>query len=101
MTQQYLAGELSLLLAQLPLVTADLASAQAAVHLRHRAETLPIAALGGVLMRALELMDDLCWGSLERGDIAAFMHQADLGAQLHEFAVCARLLAGTRPSSSM
>jgi hypothetical protein len=45
-------------------------------------------------VRALELIDGLCWESLHRGDIAAFDHQAALGAELHEFGVCASLLTG-------
>ena len=94
MTQQYLAGELSLLLAQLPPVATNRASIEAAVHLRHVAETVPVAALTFVVVRALELIDGLCWESLHRGDIAAFDHQAALGAELHEFGVCASLLTG-------
>jgi hypothetical protein len=92
MTQQYLAGELSLLLAQLPPVVANGASLEAAVHLRRAAETVPVAALAFVVVRALELIDGLCWESLHRGDIAAFDHQAALGAELREFGVCASLL---------
>jgi hypothetical protein len=94
MTQQYLSGELSLLLAQLPPVATNGASIEAAVHLRHVAETVPVAALSLVVVRALELIDGLCWESLHRGDIAAFDHQAALGAELHEFGVCASLLTG-------
>jgi hypothetical protein len=93
MTQQYLAGELSLLLARLPAVATNPGSLQAGLHLRHVVETVPLAALPFVLMRALELVDGLCWESLQRGDRAAFDHQAALGAQLHEFGLCARLLA--------
>ena len=93
MTQQYLAGELSLLLAELPAVVTTQAQLDAAVHLRHLAETVPVTALTLVVVRALELIDDLCWGSLQRGDVAAFTHQAALDAELHEFGVCACLLA--------
>jgi hypothetical protein len=92
MTQQYLAGELSLLLAQLPPVATNAVALEAAVHLRHAAETVPVAALPLVVVRALELIDGLCWESLHRGDIAAFDHQAALAAELHEFGVCASLL---------
>ncbi len=52
----------------------------------------PVAALTFVVVRALELIDGLCWESLHRGDIAAFDHQAALGAELHEFGVRASLL---------
>ena len=92
MTQQYLAGELSLLLERLPAVATKPGSLQAGLHLRHVVETVPLAPLPLVLMRAIELVE-LCWEPLQRGDTAAFDHQATLGAQLHEFGVCARLLA--------
>jgi hypothetical protein len=93
MTQQYLAGELSLRLAQLPALATNRVALDAAVHLRHLAETLPVATLTGVVERALELIDGLCWESLGRGDITAFIQQAALGAELHEFGVSASLLA--------
>jgi len=93
MTRQYLAGELSLLLAQLQAVATDRGSLAAVVHLRHLAETVPVAALSVVVVRALELIDGLCWESLQRGNNAAFDHQAALGADLHDFGVCAGLLA--------
>jgi hypothetical protein len=93
MTQQYLAGELSVLLAEVSAVATTQASVDAAVHLRHLAETVPVTALPFVVVRALELIDDLCWGSLQRGDVAAFTHQAALGAELHDFGVCACLLS--------
>jgi hypothetical protein len=93
LTQQYLAGELSLLLAQLPAVATNQASLGAAAHLRHQAETVPVAALTFVVVRTLELIDSLCWESLQRGDIPAFDHQAVLGAEVHDFGVCASLLA--------
>lgn len=89
MTQQYLAGELSLLLAQVQAVTADEASARAAHALRQEAETQPIAALTSVTLRALALVDTLCWASLSHGDAAGFHRQAGLGVDLREFGVCA------------
>jgi hypothetical protein len=92
MTQQYLAGELSLLLAQLQAVAIDQAVAGAIAHLRREAETSPPAALAAVLIRALDVTDGLCWDSLERGDTTAFSCQAASGAELHEFGVCAGLL---------
>ncbi len=95
MTQQYLAGELSVLLARLPVVTTGVASLETALRLRHMAETLPIADLGCVVARALELTNSLAWESLERGDVSAFARQAEVGAEIREFGVCARLLAGS------
>jgi hypothetical protein len=92
MTQQYLAGELSVLLARLQAVTADEVSACEVARLRRAAETGPLCALTGLELRALELADALCWASLARGDPAAFDRQAVVGAELREFGVCAGLL---------
>jgi hypothetical protein len=92
MTQQYLAGELSVLLGHLQEATATEASGRDAWSLRQAAETQPIAALGSVTIRALALAERLCWESLDRGDTAAFNRQATVGAELHHFAICAGLL---------
>jgi hypothetical protein len=92
MTQQYLAGELSLLLGQLQAVTAIEASVGEVIYLRQRAETGPRSALACVAVRALEVADGVCWESLTRGDAAAFIRQAAVCAALWEFSVCAGLL---------
>jgi hypothetical protein len=88
MTQQYLAGELSLLLARLQAAT-NQSSARAVARLRREAETWPLAALASVAVRALALADGLCWDSLDRGDTAAFTRQAAICAQLRDFGICA------------
>jgi hypothetical protein len=93
MTQQYIAGELSVLLAQLQAVAADAAAARDVAGLRREAETRPLTALTRVVARALALDDGLCWDSLTRGDAVAFTRQARIGADLWEFSVCAGLLA--------
>ena len=92
MTQQYLAGELSSLLGELQTVANNGTSARDLARLRHEAETWPLPALSSVAVRALVLTDDLCWDSLTRSDAASFARQAALGAELHEFGVCAGLL---------
>lgn len=92
MTQQYIAGELSILLGQLQALAADEAARDVA-GLRREAETRPVAALAQVVVRALALDDGLCWDSLTRGDAVAFTRQARIGADLREFGVCAGLLA--------
>ena len=92
MTRQYLAGELSALLAHLQAVADTEAARRAARSLRRAAETEPISALGWVVIRALALADDLCWNSLSRGDTAAFTCQAAVCDELREFGVCAGLL---------
>ena len=91
MTQQYLAGEFSLLLAQLQAVT-DPSSARALARLRREVETHPPAALAVELIRTLEVTDELCFDSLARGDVKAFDCQAATVAQLREIGVCAGLL---------
>jgi len=92
MTRQYLAGELSVLLAHLQAAATTDAAARDAWSLRHAAETEPIPALGRVAVRALVLAEGLCWDSLNRGDTEAFTRQAAVCAELHEFGVCAGLL---------
>lgn len=93
MTQQYLAGELSLRLAQLQAVATNQVTAGDVAGLRREAETLPLDALTSVAVRALRLTDVLCWDSVARGDVAAFSRQAAASAELYEFGVCAGLLS--------
>ena len=92
MTQQYLAGEMSLLLARLQAVATHQASARDVTRLRHETECGPLTALGSVAIRALALTDTLCWESLCRGDTTAFARQAMVCAELREFGVCAGLI---------
>jgi hypothetical protein len=92
MTQQYLAGELSVLLARVQAVTTTEATGCEAWSLRHAAETEPVQALRSVTVGALALAEGLCWDSLTRGDAVAFTRQAAVCAELHEFGVCAGLL---------
>jgi hypothetical protein len=91
MTQQYIAGELSLRLGQLQTVVTDQDRACAVARLRYEAETVPLAALGSVVVRALGLADRLCWDSLGCGDALTFSRQAAICAELWEFGICARL----------
>lgn len=92
MTQQYIAGELSLLLGELQAAMTHEASVVEVAHLRQRAETGPRSALASVVVRALEVADWVCWDSLTRGDAAAFLRQAAVCAELWKFGVCAGLL---------
>ena len=91
MTQQYIAGELSLRLWELQGAATDQERAGEVGRLRHEAERMPLAALGSVVLRALGLADRLCWDSLGCGDVSAFSRQAAICAQLWEFGICARL----------
>lgn len=95
MTQQYLAGELSVLLGRVQAVTTTEAAGRDAWSLRRAAEAGPIQELGCLTARALALTERLCWESLNSGDIAAFTRQAAAGAELREFGVCAGLLKDT------
>jgi len=92
MTQQYLAGELSVLLERVQSVATTEAAGRDAWSLRQAAETVPVQSLGWVTVRALALTERLCWDSLSRGDTAAFTRQAAAGAALREFGVCAGFL---------
>jgi hypothetical protein len=91
-TQQYLAGELSVILGELQAVTANLASVCDVTVLRHEAETRSVDALASVTDRALALTDRLCWDSLDRADTVTFTRQAAIGVELYEFGICAGLL---------
>ncbi|MGW7365330.1 hypothetical protein ACWGI8_18275 [Streptomyces sp. NPDC054841] len=93
MTQQYLVGETSVLLAQLQAATTDPAHVRDVARLRHEAEATPPPALGPVLLRAMALTDELCWHSLDVGDAGAFARQCACGAEMREFCSCAGLLA--------
>ncbi|WP_369386498.1 hypothetical protein AB5J72_02015 [Streptomyces sp. CG1] len=95
MTQQYLVGETSVLLAQLEASGADPLTARELARLRREAESGPVSGLGPVAVRALELTDKLCRDSLRRGDVPGFLRQCTSGAELREFCLCAQLLADT------
>lgn len=92
MTQQYLAGELSVLLAQLHAAAPDRRLAGDIAGLRREAETVPVTTLASVAARAMRLADVLCWESLSRGDTVAFCQQVAVSAELYEFGVCSGLL---------
>lgn len=93
MTRQYLAGELSVLLAGVQAVTSDQGAVRDLVLLRREAETRPVSQLGSVLVRAVSLVDAVCWESVAHGDVAAFHRQAVAAGELYEFGVCAGVLA--------
>ena len=67
MTQQYLAGELSVLLGRVQAITTTEAGGREVWSLRVAAETGPIQRLGWVTVRALALTDRLCWDLLNHG----------------------------------
>ena len=101
MTQQYLVGELSLILGELQAVATSEAAVRDVVRLRHKAETTPPAALGPVVVRAVKLIDRLCWDDLTRGETETFIREAAIWAELWEFGVCAGLVVEGQTSNEM
>jgi hypothetical protein len=98
MTQQYLVGELSLILEELEAAAMNEAAVQVA-HLRHEVETTPPAALAPMAARAVELSDRVCWDSLSQGETEAFVREAVICAELWEFGLCAGLLEEDQASN--
>ena len=91
MTQQYIRGELSVHLSgfcdeRCPRVSRALHA------LRLQVECAPSCLLPQLAAEAMQIVDAACWTSLERGDLAAFVRDAEEGAILREFATCAGLL---------
>jgi len=92
MTQQYIAGEFSSLLAELePAPSASLASA--VYDLRREVELRPLPVLPRLAREAMSLTDTFCWVALERGDVGGFCHYVGSAAALREFADSANLLS--------
>ena len=92
MTQQYLVGELSVLLAQLENLAAKQRPVQDVVRLRREVETMPLSAMPSITARTLALTDVLCWDAVTRGDVTTFSREAAFSAELYEFGVCAGLI---------
>ncbi len=92
MTQQYLVGELSLILGELQAVATNEAAVREIARLRREAETTPPAALAPVVKRAVELTNRVCWDTLKWGDVATLVREVAICAELRELGVCAGLL---------
>ena len=92
MTQQYIAGELSSLLAELrPAPNSSLTDALET--LRREIETGPLTRLPRLARDAITLTDVICWTALDQGDAIGFHRYADGAAMLEEFGRSARLLS--------
>src|SRR5262249_22935376 len=91
MTQQYIAGELSLRLGQLQSAATDQQRAREAACLRYEAETVPLAELGSVVVRAWDWGARRCGASLGRGAAVPSSRRAAMCADLRKFGLCARL----------
>jgi hypothetical protein len=90
MTQQYMVGEFSSLLAELQPVPGEW---QAAVdELRRAVERSALSGLPRLASEAMELTDMICWAALERGDVSAFCRSATTAVTLRDFTANAGLL---------
>lgn len=93
MTQHYIAGEFSSLLAELRSAPTD-ALADALDALRQEVEAVPVASLPRLARQAVTLTDAICWAALTQGDSNGFCRYAGTAARLHEFSDNAHLLDG-------
>lgn len=91
MTQQYLVGELSALLAGLYPAPNELLC-DAVGELRHQVEFSPLSTLPRLAQEALHLTDTICWATLEQGDVAGFCRCLDAAVALRDFGVNAGFL---------
>ena len=91
MTQQYILGELSSLLAELqPAPTALLD--QALHDMRREVELSTVPILPRLATDAMTLTDTICWTALDQGNVAGFCRYASIAAALGDFTVSASLL---------
>jgi hypothetical protein len=84
MTQQYIVGQFSLLLAELQPPPGDWLAAVG--ELRREVEVSPPARLPRLARQALILTDAICWAALEHGDAGGFTRCATTAAALRELA---------------
>jgi hypothetical protein len=91
MTQQYILGEFSALLAELQPVNGELLG-EAVCNLRHEIEFGPLPMLPRLAREAMTLTDMICWVALEQGDVSSFRRYADAAIALREFTASANLL---------
>jgi len=91
MTQQYIAGEFSSLLAELRPAPNE-ALTDALDTLRREVEVGPPARLPRLARKAMTLTDAICWTALAQGDASGFCRYATGAATLQEFSDNAHLL---------
>jgi hypothetical protein len=90
LTQQYLVGELSSLLAGFePAPSVSLGDA--VHHLRRSVELSPLPMLPRWACEAMTLTDAICWAALEQGDVGGFSRYARAAVALHDFTISANL----------
>jgi hypothetical protein len=90
MTQQYIVGEFSWLLAELQPAPGEWLAA--VCDLRREVERAPLSELPRLASEALNLTDRICWAALERGDMGGFCGNATTAVALREFTANAGLL---------
>jgi hypothetical protein len=90
MTQQYIVGEFSSLLAELQPVPGEWLAAVG--DLRREVELAPLSELSRLACEALNLTDRICWAALEQGDMSGFCGHATTAVALREFTANAGLL---------
>jgi hypothetical protein len=91
MTQQYLVGELSSLLADLQPTPGELLG-DAVGKLRYEVEFSPPRMLPRLAQKALDLTDLVCQAALEQGDPDGFCRSVGTAIALRDFTVNAGLL---------
>ena len=91
MTQQYIVGEFSSLLAELQPAPTEL-FASAVDNLRREIESGPWAQLPWLAQEALTLADMICWVALEQGDASGFRRYSETAVALGDFSASANLL---------
>jgi hypothetical protein len=90
MTQQYIVGQFSSLLAELQPATGEGLATLA--DLRREVECSPLPVLPQLAHEALNLTDMICWAALEQGDAGGFCRSAGAAVALREFTANAGLL---------
>jgi hypothetical protein len=89
MTQQYVVGQLSVLLGDLERSASQW---QPAVrNLRREVESSPLGGLPRLAEEAIGLSDTICWAALEHGDVSRFRGCVNSACALGEFIDCAGL----------
>jgi hypothetical protein len=89
-TQQYIVGEFSSLVAELQPPPGEWLTA---VHdLRRKVESSPLPMLPQLAHEAVNLTDMICWAALEQGDVSGFCRYAKTAVALGDFTDNAGLL---------
>ncbi len=90
MTQQYVLGKFSVLLADLDATASEWQSALR--RLRRHVEASSMARLPALAEDVLHLTDAMCWTALQQGELTRFCSCAKSAAELNDFLECAGLL---------